>query len=170
MRKGFNFFKERNDLENLSLKDGFQKLGDILLNEIGGSMGPLYGLFFTNMGESLEESGDISPKSIYEAMNRGYEEIVSIGSAKVGDKTLIDVLNPALTAFKKAIDEGKSSKECFDILSKSAVEGKESTKDMEAKIGRASRLGKRSIGIYDPGATSCALIVETLSNGLKELV
>ncbi len=169
MRKGFNLFGERNDVEKLKFCDGLPLLGDILLNEIGGSMGPLYGLFFNTIGETLPEGQEATAASLCEGMQNGLNEILDIGGAKVGDKTLIDVLDPALKAFKTAIDEGKSESDCFDILSKEALAGKERTKDMIAKIGRASRLGERSKGIYDPGATSCSLLIETIALGFKQL-
>ena len=101
------------------------------------------------------------------ALHAGFEGIQSIGSAKVGDKTLLDTLVPAIEAFDAANADGKSFAEALDALVAAAEAGRDSTLNLVAKIGRASRLGERSLGVLDAGATSCAIILKELSEGAR---
>jgi phosphoenolpyruvate---glycerone phosphotransferase subunit DhaL len=81
----------------------------------------------------------------------------------VGDKTIMDVLIPAAGAYAVAVTKGASFKEALEAMATAAENGKESTRDLVAKIGRASRLGERSRGVLDAGATSGALILQTMA-------
>jgi dihydroxyacetone kinase-like protein len=100
-------------------------------------------------------------------LHNGLDGIQAIGSAKVGDKTLLDTLVPAIGAFDTAIGSGKSFGEALQALVAAAEAGRDSTRDLVAKIGRASRLGERSLGVLDAGATSCALILKSLADGVE---
>ena len=93
-----------------------------------------------------------------------------LGGAKVGDKTLVDTLTPAVESLKKSVEAGDDFSEALNKMEEAAEAGKESTKDLVAKLGRASRLGERSRGVLDAGATSCCLIIKALSQGIKELL
>ncbi|WP_094551916.1 dihydroxyacetone kinase family protein [Petroclostridium xylanilyticum] len=97
-------------------------------------------------------------------------EIQSLGNAKVGDKTLLDTLVPALNAYEAALNEGKSFVDALKAMKKAAEEGKDSTRDMVAKVGRASRLGGRSRGILDAGATSCYLLLASMADSIIALI
>ncbi|MDK2810707.1 MAG: phosphoenolpyruvate---glycerone phosphotransferase subunit DhaL, partial [Petroclostridium sp.] len=97
-------------------------------------------------------------------------EIQSLGNAKVGDKTLLDTLVPALNAYEAALNEGKSFVDALKAMKKAAEEGKDSTRDMVAKVGRASRLGERSRGILDAGATSCYLLLASMADSIIALI
>ena len=97
----------------------------------------------------------------------GLQEIVD---AKIGDKTLMDVLMPAEAAMSEAIAKGESFEQALDTMKKAAQDGRDYTIDLVAKFGRASRLGERSRGILDAGATSCALILSVMANSVKELL
>ena len=90
------------------------------------------------------------------------------GSAKVGDKTLLDALVPARDAFDAATG-GRASRspQALAAMAAAAERGRDSTKDMVAKVGRASRLGERSRGVLDAGATSCALLLGTMARTLR---
>jgi dihydroxyacetone kinase len=90
-----------------------------------------------------------------------------MGNAKVGDKTLIDTMVPALTRYREALSAGKSFSEALQAMSAAAEAGKNSTKDLQARIGRSARLGPRSIGVLDAGATSCCLILQSISTSLQ---
>jgi dihydroxyacetone kinase-like protein len=105
-----------------------------------------------------------------EALKAAVDAIASISPAKVGDKTLIDTLIPALAAFEKAQAENKSFVEALEAMKIGAIEGRDSTRDMVAQLGRASRLGERSRGVLDAGATSCCLILVTIGNQAQKLI
>jgi dihydroxyacetone kinase-like protein len=145
-------------------------LSKILMMKIGGSMGPLYGKFFKAIGLALDGKDEIGINEMGEALKAAVDAIASISPAKVGDKTLIDTLIPALAAFEKAQAESKTFSEALEAMRIAAIEGRDSTKDMVAKLGRASRLGERSRGVLDAGATSCCLILETIANSVKEII
>ena len=91
-----------------------------------------------------------------------------LGSAKPGDKTMLDALSPAADAFDAAQKEGKSFADSLDAMAAAAERGRDATRDMVARVGRASRLGERSRGVVDAGASSCCLILQTIATGVKK--
>ena len=99
-------------------------------------------------------------------LHAGLDAICGLGDAKVGDKTLVDVLAPATAAFDDAAGQGKDFAACLRAMKAAADAGCEATRDMVAKLGRAARLGERSRGFLDAGAASCCLLLNTLADGL----
>lgn len=168
MAKGFRLVLERLQDKPFDLAEGFATVGDTLLGDIGGSMGPLYGSFFTEMSDALAGRSELDRDGFLVMLRAGEAAIVDLGEAKVGDKTLIDVLTPSLQAFEQAAGAGDGFPDCLAALRTAAAEGLESTRDMVAKLGRASRLGERSRGVLDAGAASCELILRTLADGLSQ--
>lgn len=167
MAKGFGLAAERIRGEDMSFADALDTLGTVLMTEIGGSMGPLYGILFMQFAETIQNSQDIDAETFAAMLQSGLDGIQAIGSAKAGDKTLLDALIPALDAFRAELANKKSFAAALDALSLAAEKGRDSTKDMVARIGRASRLGERSVGVMDAGATSCALILTTMARNIK---
>ena len=165
MSKGFRLAGERLP-GGAGLGQGFATLGDTLLRDIGGSMGPLYGTFFTEMADALDGVERIDAGRFSAMLRAGVETVVDVGGAKVGDKTLVDVLAPAQAAFDAALARGEDFAACLLAMKEAAAAGLESTRDMVARIGRASRLGERSRGTLDAGAASCSLLLATLADGL----
>lgn len=168
MAKGFGMAAERLKGKDASLADALDTLGTVLMTEIGGSMGPLYGVMFMEFAEKLQGTEVVDAETYSRMLHAGLEGIQSIGSAKVGDKTLIDTLVPAVEAFDTATAAGKPFSEALSALVEAAEAGRDSTLNLVAKIGRASRLGERSLGVLDAGATSCAIILKELSLGARE--
>lgn len=167
MAKGFGMAAERLKGKNASLAVSLDTLGTVLMTEIGGSMGPLYGVMFTEFAETIEGVEKIDAAAYCKMLHAGLAGIQSIGSAKVGDKTLLDTFVPAVEAFDAATANGKSFGEALEALVAAAETGRDSTINLVAKIGRASRLGERSLGVLDAGATSCAIILKELSDGAR---
>lgn len=167
MAKGFGIAAERLRGGDADLSAGFSTLGEVLMGEIGGSMGPLYGMTFTEFADALGSAERVDPALFSRMLRAGLEGVRSIGSAEVGDKTLIDAFVPAADAFDAAIAGGSSFAEALDAMAAAAERGRDSTIDLVARIGRAARLGERSRGVLDAGATSCALILTTLANDAK---
>ena len=169
MSKGFTICGDalRAKPELPGLAEGLDALAMTLLEGIGGSMGPLYGSFFMGLAETLAGKETLDAQLFGEALAAGVEGVETVGSAKVGDKTLIDTMVPALNAFTEAVGAGSSFADALKAMSVAAEAGKNSTKDLQARIGRSARLGARSIGVLDAGATSCFLILQSISNSLQ---
>ena len=170
MNKGFSVFKDRFKDADISFTEGLDELGTILLNEIGGSMGPIYGTIFMDMAEAGEEAEEITLEVLTDMMTAGFAGLCDIIEAKVGDKTLVDTLSPAVDVLKEAAESGKDFQVTFEEMKAAAKKGRDSTKDIVAKFGRSSRLGERSRGVLDAGATSCCIILQTMADGIIELL
>lgn len=170
MNKGFTLCREALDKQNGNASYGFKTLGKILMMKIGGSMGPLYGKFFMAVGKSLEDKEEIGKAEFAEALKAALTDIQKISPAKVGDKTLMDVLIPSVETLEAAVGEGASFEDALDRMSAAAEAGRDSTIDMVAKIGRSSRLGERSRGVMDAGSASCCLILTTMAATIKEIL
>ncbi len=166
MAKGFRLVIERLSGSGFDLRQGFATIGDTLLGDIGGSMGPLYGSFFTELADALEGADVLDRERLSAMLAAGEAAIVDLGEAKPGDKTLIDVLTPARLAYDAALGAGEDFPACLRALQAAAAQGLESTRDMVARLGRAARLGERSRGTLDAGACSCELILRALADGL----
>lgn len=166
MAKGFSRAAERVAGRETSLAEALDTLGQVLMSEIGGSMGPLYGMMFIEMAEAIETKESLSAEDYAAMLRAGLSGVESIGSAKVGDKTMLDALVPAVEAAEAAVANGGGFEAALFGSKEAAAEGRERTRDLVAKIGRASRLGERSKGVLDAGATSCSLIVAALADGI----
>lgn len=170
MNKGFSVFEDRFKDAEISFTEGLDELGTILLNEIGGSMGPIYGTIFMDMAEAGEDAGEITLGVLSDMLTAGFEGLCDIIEAKVGDKTLVDTLSPAVDVLKEAARAGKDFKTALEEMKTAAEKGRDSTKDIVAKFGRSSRLGERSRGVLDAGATSCCIILQAMADGMIELL
>jgi dihydroxyacetone kinase-like protein len=170
MNKGFTLCQGKLAGKKMTLTEALNTLGRTLVMEIGGSMGPLYGTIFMGLSKASKDV-EIIDKDVFKNMlNSCMSDLLAFDKARVGDKTLQDTLSPAVDAYNAAIDAGKSFTDALQDLKVAAEKGKESTRDMVAKIGRASRLGERSRGILDAGATSCNLILQSMADSIIELV
>lgn len=170
MNKGFTMTKNRLDGKEIGLSEGFNVLGKTLILEIGGSMGPLYGTFFMEFAKGCKDVEEMDKEAFGTALQCALKGMQAFDKAKVGDKTLMDTLVPAIDAYEAALAEGKDFKGALQDMKAAAEKGKESTKDMVAKIGRAARLGERSRGVLDAGATSCNLILQSMADAITALI
>ncbi len=169
MRKGFLIV--RDELTgDIDLSAGLALIGETLMTRIGGAMGPLYGGFFSEMGEACAGIEAIDAQTFGSMLDAGRESVEDIGEANVGDKTLLDTLVPATAAFHAAVDAGQAFTDALDALTEAAEQGKDSTRDMVARVGRASRLGERSRGVLDAGATSCWLMLAAMATSMQALL
>jgi dihydroxyacetone kinase-like protein len=170
LNRGFGLWAEELARNPADLPHSLSGLSKILLSSIGGAMGPLYGMIFRGLAQGCEQAAFIDA-SVFERMLAGAVQAVrSISQAKVGDKTLMDVLLPAEEAYRNALREGMGFAEALDALSRAAEQGRESTRQLVARVGRASRLGERSRGALDAGAASCALILTTMAGSIRGLL
>lgn len=171
MAKGFSGCGARLDAigeaRAASLPAAMAQLSQALMDDIGGSMGPLYGNFFLGFVNTLEPHTQLDAKLFGEALVAAVANVQSMGNAQVGDKSLIDTLVPARDAFAEALKDGAGFSGALQAMSAAAEAGKDSTKDLQARIGRSARLGPRSIGVLDAGATSCWLILRAMAQSLQ---
>ncbi|WP_302537614.1 dihydroxyacetone kinase subunit DhaL [Clostridium saudiense] len=170
MSKGFSMAEEILSNEEFNMSDGFLTISQVLMNKIGGSMGPLYGSFFRGLSMASKKSDIIDKNVINNMLKKALANLQNISNAKVGDKTLIDVLVPAVNAYSTAIEEEKDLITALNSLIIAAKDGLESTKNLVASIGRASRLGDRSLGHQDAGATSCFIILKSFCESFIYLI
>lgn len=166
MNKGFLMAKDRIN-ETMDFSEAIKVLGRTLIMDIGGSMGPIYGTMFSKLNKVLKKEDKITKEVFLDALESATEGLMDLAGAKVGDKTLVDTIHPATAKFREALEAGKNFSECLDALSLGAEEGKENTKNLVAKIGRAARLGERSRGFLDAGATSCCIILRTMASSIQ---
>ncbi|MFP3989768.1 dihydroxyacetone kinase subunit DhaL [Streptomyces sp. E11-3] len=127
--------------------------GRQLISKVGGASGPLYGTLLRSTGKALGDATEVSEPQLAEALRTGVAAVGKLGGAVAGDKTMLDALIPA----SEALDES------FDAARAAAEKGALATTPMQARKGRASYLGERSIGHQDPGATSSALLIAALA-------
>ncbi len=170
MNKGFTLAEKEIEKKPVNLSQSLQTLSNVLMSRIGGAMGPLYGMFFRSMAKTIGEDETIDASTFGRMLEEGEKGIIKIGKARVGDKTMLDSLNPAIKEFNKQIRNGKSFRQALEGMKKKALEGRNSTKDMIARIGRASQMGERSIGLLDPGAVSMSLILISMADSVKNIL
>ncbi|MCR9089091.1 MAG: dihydroxyacetone kinase subunit DhaL [Rhodobacteraceae bacterium] len=165
MAKGFGRAAERLDPDG-TLNDAMALLSGVLMSEIGGSMGPLYGMMFSDMADAVEGAEVIDAERFAQMIRAGLDGVQSIGSATVGDKTLVDTYVPAVDTFDAARARGDSFAEALSSMQRAAETGRDSTTDLVSKVGRSARLGERSRGVVDAGATSCCMILSGFATGI----
>ncbi|BFP57304.1 dihydroxyacetone kinase subunit DhaL [Streptomyces griseus] len=127
--------------------------GRQLISTVGGASGPLYGTLLRRTGKALGDADEVTREQLAQAFAAGVAAVGQLGGAQAGDKTMLDALLPAAEALATS----------FEGAANAARAGAEATVPLQARKGRASYLGERSIGHQDPGATSSALLVEALA-------
>jgi dihydroxyacetone kinase-like protein len=132
--------------------------GRRLISTVGGASGPLYGTLLRRTGKALGDAAEVGEEQFAEALKAGVEGVMTLGGAAPGDKTMIDALMPAVAALGGGFAAARTA----------AEEGATATIPMQARKGRASYLGERSIGHQDPGATSSALLIAGLVEAAGE--
>ena len=145
----------------------FKEVGMVVLNSVGGAMGALYGTFFLKLSQESAGKAEVNLSDLVAMFQTGEQGILDLGKANLGDKTLIDTLSPAVRAIEAAEKEGNTLAGALADFEQAAKQGMESTKGMLAKMGRASRLGERTIGHQDAGATSCYFILRSLASSVS---
>lgn len=161
MARGFTLVSEKlNSMEDQSIYEILNTIAMILISNVGGASGPLYGTAFMKAAKETKGKDILNADdfiSIFDAVITG---IKLRGKSDLGCKTMLDAIIPASEAFKISIAKGNSLKEAAISASEAADQGVEYTKTIIATKGRASYLGERSLGHQDPGATSSAMMIK----------
>jgi dihydroxyacetone kinase-like protein len=159
MRRGAQAVQARlGELASLSLNDALKAMGMTCMASIGGSSGPVFGTFLVTLGKELPvEPG---PAELARAMDAGIKALTRLGKAEVGQKTLLDVLDPV----RRVLEAGGA--DLVARVRECAVASAAATAQIEATRGRASFLGERALGHVDPGSRSVALIIGAICDTL----
>lgn len=138
-----------------------KQTGMTLVSTVGGASGPLYGTFFLRMASKAGDYSSLGPQSLAAAFRAGVDGVRARGKATAGEKTMLDAMLPAVGAMESALAGELPFREALHAAADAAEQGRDTTVGMLAQKGRASYLGKRSIGHQDPGATSAAMLFRT---------
>jgi dihydroxyacetone kinase-like protein len=156
-------------VENATPGDMSSLLNDVgwaIMGIDGGAAGPLFGSLFLGMADTVQNEETLGPATVVAMFEAGLAGVQKRTKAQVGDKTVMDALVPAVQALKEAVEEGADIAGALHVAAKAALQGAVSTKDLQARFGRARNLGQKSIGEQDPGAMSIALIFRGFAEGL----
>jgi dihydroxyacetone kinase len=141
--------------------------GDALRRAIGGSSGPFYATALLRASRRLSGEAVPAPDAWAEAFTVAVQAIGELGGAKPGDRTMLDALHPAAEAFSAAVASGKSPAEAWGICVAAAAAGTDATARMLPRLGRASYLGERAIGVPDAGATAALAWLQALKTVIR---
>jgi dihydroxyacetone kinase-like protein len=142
-------------------------VGRTLISTVGGASGPLYGTAFREIGKSLGDAASPDDAEFVAALRAGLAGVQRLGAAQPGDKTMVDAYAPALAALEEAVRAGQPLATAVKSAAHAADDGARATVPLQARKGRASYLGARSVGHQDPGATSTALVFAALQRSVE---
>jgi dihydroxyacetone kinase-like protein len=169
MDRGFKtVLGKKAEFEGKDIATIFKTVAMTLISSVGGASGPLYGTFFLQAALNAGAKSTISAQEFGSVLEKGLSGVIQRGKANLGDKTMIDAMQPAVEAYRQAIEAGEAVEEALGIAARSAQEGMKATIPLVAKKGRASYLGDRSAGHQDPGATSTALLFQAAAEALAK--
>jgi phosphoenolpyruvate---glycerone phosphotransferase subunit DhaL len=167
MDRGMRKALERLDgVEGEDIGAALKAVGMALVSSVGGAAGPLYGTLFMQMGSATGGRDALDVAGFADALEAGIKGLQARGRAEPGDKTMVDALLPALETLRTAAREGAEPADALRRSAAAAEEGMKATVPMEARKGRASYLGPRSVGHQDPGATSSQLLIRSAAEAL----
>lgn len=170
MNRGFTAVEAKMDGLDGDTPPGraLMQAGSTLVSTVGGASGPLWGSALRRAGKALGDAETFDPPQLVDALEAALNGIVELGAAEPGDKTIVDALGPAVAALRAAVEEGTPLPAAMAAARAAAEEGMHATIPMQARKGRASYLGERSVGHQDPGATSTTLIIAALERTVAE--
>ncbi len=167
-----NFYEKLDEYAKLDIGQFLKKGGFELIKNVGGAAGAVFGTFFTGQASYYDKnlSGKelIDLEDITNMLEDALTQIKKRGNAQIGDKTMVDALEPAVKSLEESIGSGAGLSDAFKLAAEKASEGAEKTRDMIATHGRAKNLGNRSIGYMDPGAKTMSVIIQTIADYLAQ--
>ena len=170
MKRGFEAVRSLiAESSHTNVGELFSGVGAVLLQEIGGAVGPLLGSFFTAAARQARDLHEVD-LAVWSAMfAAGVAKVRQFGKASPGDKTMLDALQPACDAFETANRQSLPLQDAFRKAAGEARLGAEHTAGWVAKFGRAKFLGERAIGHQDPGATSIYFMLDAMAEALSRM-
>ena len=133
----------------------------------GGTSGVIWGVILSSVASELNNESEITKEQLAAGFKKALQNVKNFGKAQVGDKTLIDTLEPFAIAFDEAVTSGKSFEDSWSHAAEVAMKSAIDTKDLLPKIGRARPHAHKSIGTPDPGALSMAMIIGAIEKVWK---
>ena len=155
------------EMEERSCRDYFKAYGRTLVSTLGGAMGPLFGSIFLELSKACKGKETVSLAEFALGFKNAELKIMDLGGGKVGDKTMLDAIHPAVEALEAAVAAGKALPEGFDDAVVAADKGVQSTIPLIAKRGRSRYLQEKAIGHQDAGATSFYYLVKEIRDYIK---
>ena len=149
------------------LRSAFQSVSGVLIRTMGGTSGPLLGTFFLRAGTACAGKSELAPADVVALFQAGVEGLQQRGKAALGDKTMLDALLPAVDAMRGALEAGSGLAEILERGAAAAEAGMRATITMQARKGRASYLGDRSVGHQDAGATGSYLLLKAAAEAWR---
>jgi dihydroxyacetone kinase-like protein len=144
-----------------------KSVGMVLISSVGGASGPLYGTFYMRAGMAVADQQELNGDALLKMFSSGVEGLRQRGRPELGDKTMYDALSPAIEALGSSLGNGEETAVALEKAVEAAEAGMQATIPMQARKGRASYLGERSIGHQDPGATSAYLLIKALLDAIS---
>jgi dihydroxyacetone kinase phosphoprotein-dependent L subunit len=155
--------------EFTTINDVFKTIGMSMISSMGGASGVIFGTLFVGGVKGLEPQGELNLPLLAKIFEGSVTSIKERGKAKLGDKTMIDALEPAVLGLKQSVVENQSLLEGLKIAEERAEQGVEKTKEYIAKFGRAKSLGERAVGHQDAGATTVYIIFKSMREWIENL-
>lgn len=163
MRRGAQAIQAKMDLlSTQTLNEALKTMGMTCMSTIGGSSGPVFGTLLVTLGKELPAQP--TSADLAQALDASIKALTRLGKAEVGQKTLLDVLDPVRQVLAAAGD--LKGPELLARVRQCADDSVQATAQMEASRGRSSFLGDRALGHVDPGSRSMALIIGSICDGL----
>ena len=167
MDRGFKaVLGKKAEFQGKDIATVFKTVAMTLISTVGGASGALYGTFFLQASTMAGGKTELSPSEFGSILEKGLAGIVLRGKAAIGDKTMVDALQPAIKAYQRSVESGEPLEQALSKAVSAAEEGLKSTLPLVARKGRASYLGERSAGHPDPGATSTVLLFRSAAESL----
>ena len=145
-----------------------QLVASTLISTVGGASGPLLGTAFLRAGSAVGSATELTGPLLATALEAARDGVIARGKAEPGDKTMVDALAPAAAAARATADSGGDVAGVLRAAADAAAAGAAATEALQARKGRASYLGERSVGHVDPGARSTAHLLEALARQAEE--
>jgi len=167
MNRGFRKVMEKlPTVEDKDIGNILKTTGMTLISSVGGASGPLYGTFFMRGGMAVDSKEELTDEDLTAMLQSAVDGVVQRGRAQPGDKTMVDAWLPAMKALRESLDAEQDLPVALEKAVDAAEQGMKDTIPLQAKKGRASYLGERSIGHQDPGATSSYLMLKALLDAI----
>lgn len=168
LNRGFKIVAESLPVvEKQNISTILKNTGMTLYSNVGGASGPLYGTLFVRAAATVGSREQLSFEQLIDSLKNGVDGIVSRGKAKINEKTMCDVWLPVIEVARVQLNSGVQIDCILNQMVETAEKGAVATIEMQAQKGRASSLGKCSIGHQDPGATSSLMMIKALVQALR---